>query len=42
MTLSGQERVNSEGKVKIEGAKAKERADDDFYIGLNSGEGEKD
>lgn len=45
MTLSGQERVNSaemQRKGKIVVAKAKERAYDDFFIGLNSGEGEKD
>lgn len=29
-------------KVKIEVAKAKERAYDDLYIGPNSGEGEED
>lgn len=45
MTPSGQERVDSaemQPKIKREVAKAKERAYDDLYIGLNSGEGEKD
>lgn len=45
MTLSGQKTVNSaemQRKVKIEVVKAKERAYNDLYIGLNSREGEKD